>query len=87
MPTLQNENAVDSSDIKAKRDFFIGKYKITNPVYILTQSDLDLLKNENIYLHDLQSLDLDSRYLESLGLNESQIADYFKFTENIKTLF
>lgn len=70
-----------------KESYLIEKFKNSNPVYVKLKNDLDLLANKNINVQDLQSLDLDPRYLESMGLQEIQIENYYRFVDEVKALF
>jgi len=70
-----------------KHSYLIEKFKNSNPIYLKLKKDLDLLANNNIVLQDLQSLDLDPRYLESMGLQEIQIESYYRFVDEVKALF
>lgn len=77
---------IKQKNIDEKRSFLIEKFQINNPLYRLIQDDLGLLKRENVSSNDLKFIELDPRYLESIGLKESQIEEYFEFTESVKAL-
>lgn len=81
-------NEIKGMNIDAKADYLIEKYKNNNPIYQLLLSDLNLINEseEDVVLDELKSLNIDPRYLESMGLKEKQIEDYFEFVTKIKTL-
>lgn len=92
LPHWQLDNAVPNEfsdrSIEQKVDFLIDKYKNGNPVYLLLSDDKSLLERrvKDFSLIELKSLNVDPRFLESNGFNEKQIEDFYKFTEQVRTL-
>jgi hypothetical protein len=81
---LPKEIKVKTTDEKV--EYLIETYKTTNPIYLLLNNDLKLLKNRNISFDEFKCLDVDPRYLESKGYSEIQIDDYYDFVNKVKAL-
>jgi hypothetical protein len=61
-------------------------YKTNNPVYLLLNNDLKLLKDKNFSFDEFKSINIDPRYLESIGYNETQIDFYYEFVNKVRAL-
>lgn len=87
---LNNNLPLDLKEktMEHKINYLIENYKLNNPIYVLFKEDLmsfkSVLKKSNLL--ELKSLNLDPRYLESMGFNEKQIESYFDFTSRVKAL-
>lgn len=79
-------NEFKHKDNNEKYSYLIEKFKTNNPLYLKIKNDLNLLITRKIPINELQSLDLDPRYFESLGLKETQIDDYYRFVDEIKAI-
>ena len=75
-----------NKESSCKHNYLIEKFKNSNPIYLKLKSDFDLLSNRNINLRALESLNFDPRYLESIGLMEEQIDDYYSFVDKVKAI-
>lgn len=78
-------------EIKVKKheekvDYLMRNYKTNNPLYLLLNNDLKLLKENNYSFDEFNSINIDPRYLESLGYNETQIDIYYEFVNKVKAL-
>lgn len=73
--------------INDKRNILIEKYKNENQIYRLIKSDLDLIQSKKQISspEQIKSIQIDPRFLESLGLNNNQIESYFHFIELVKS--
>jgi hypothetical protein len=69
-----------------KIDYLLENYKTNNPIYLLLNNDLKLLKDGDISFDELKSLNVDPRYLESIGYNDTQINVYYEFVSKVKAL-
>ncbi len=70
-----------------KKEYFIQKYKTTNPIYLLIQGDLNQLKKGKVSIDELHSINLDVRFLESLGFNEKKISAYYEFCNRVLVVY
>ncbi len=92
LPLWQLENyipiEIKHEDLKKKKDYLVNKFINNDPMYLMIVKDLiELKKTETkIKFDDLHSVNVDPRYLESMGLRELQIESYFKFTTKAKAL-
>ncbi|EMY3553647.1 hypothetical protein ABF190_001392 [Flavobacterium psychrophilum] len=69
-----------------KIEYLMENFKAKNPIYLLIDNDLKLLKdNKHLSLDEFKSLNVDPRYLESLGFNKKQIDIYYEFVSKVKT--
>jgi hypothetical protein len=85
LPIEIREKAIDE-----KVNYLIEKYKISNPVYLLLKNDFTLLEEKDQIIHtinEFKSLNVDPRYLESIGFDEEQIKVYHEFINNVKAFF
>lgn len=82
--TLPKE--IRSKSFDEKIEYLIEKYKNSNPIYLLLNDDLKLLEFKSCSVEELKSLNVDPRYLESMGLNEMQIIKHYEFTNSVKDL-
>jgi hypothetical protein len=73
--------------VDEKKIYLIDRFKKNNSVYKMIEEDLVLVQNTSISIEELRSLNIDPRYLESLGLKEQQINEYYKFVNEIKEKF
>lgn len=88
--TLDNvlPNEIKTKTFDEKIEYLMEEFKINNPLYLLFNYDLKLLKNKKHFsLDEFKSLNVDPRYLESLGYNEKQIDVYYEFVNKAKSLF
>jgi hypothetical protein len=92
MPSWQLDNILPNEikemAIDEKADYLLEKYRNNNPFYLLLITDLNLIKqkNEETTFAELKSLNIDPRYLESMGLKENQIEDYYEFVTKAKAM-
>lgn len=71
-----------------KIEYLMENFKANNPVYLLLNYDLELLKDKKyLSLDEFKSLNVDPRYLESLGYNEKQIDIFYEFVSKVKAQF
>ena len=71
-----------------KVEYLVEHFKVNNPICLLLRNDLNLLKDKNHpILDNFKSLNVDPRYLESIGYSELQIAFYYEFIDKVKALF
>lgn len=83
---LPIEIKAKSSDEKV--EYLVEQFKTNNPIYLLLSNDLNLLKDKNhLILDNFKSLNIDPRYLESIGYSELQVAFYYEFIDEVKALF
>jgi hypothetical protein len=91
-PVWQLDNSlpieVKSLTTEEKINYVVNKNKNTNPLFVILFDDIDLLNknDQKISSKDLKALSLDPRFLEGLGLNEKQIAEYNAFVNKINSL-
>jgi hypothetical protein len=72
--------------LEEKIEYLMDNFKNNNPIYLLFKYDLKLLKDKkHLSLDDFKSLNVDPRYLESMGYNEKQIDIYYEFVGKVKT--
>jgi hypothetical protein len=78
---------IKSKTLDDKIEYLVDRFKNNNPIYLLLSDDLNLLKDKNQpSLDQLKSLNIDPRYLESIGYSELHIALYFEFINKVKAL-
>jgi hypothetical protein len=70
-----------------KISFLMEQYENNNPIFFLLNA---FLKKNNgsqkIDLKDFELLEIDARFLESRGLKDEQIKDYYEFVKKLKSL-
>ena len=72
--------------LEEKIEYLMDKFKAKNPIYLLIDNDLKLLKdNKHLSFDEFKSLNIDPRYLESIGYSEKQIDIYYEFVSKVKT--
>jgi hypothetical protein len=78
-----------NKEFDEKANYFIEISKKNDPLFLTITQDLIELKKENcnLKLSDLKSLNLDPRFLESLGFHGKQAELYDEFANKARTLF
>jgi len=82
--SLPNEIREKTPDEKI--EYLMENYKTYNPIYLLINNDLKLLKDGILSFDKFKSLNVDPRYLESIGYNEKQIGIYYEFVNKVKIM-
>ena len=93
MPSWQLDSIlpaeIKEKNINNKLDYLLEKYKMNNPVYKLINEDLNLIRQGvgTLSCNELKSINIDPRYLESFGLNETELKKHFEFIAKVKAVF